>query len=143
MWIWFALAAVALIGEVATGTFYLLLVALGIAAGGVAAMLGWTLQWQLVAAIVVALAGLFVLRAVGVLKKRGVHTGRNVDANLDIGQTVEVEHWSADRAARVFYRGANWQAQLAEGESLEPGTFVINEIKGTRLILVPKRRSSP
>ena len=37
MWIWLGLAALALIGELATGTFYLLLVALGLAGGGVAA----------------------------------------------------------------------------------------------------------
>lgn len=47
MWIWFGLAAVALIGEVGSGTFYLLLVALGLAAGGIAAWLGrtWHGNW--------------------------------------------------------------------------------------------------
>ena len=46
MWIWLGLAALALIGELATGTFYLLLVALGLAGGGVAAWLNAGLEWQ-------------------------------------------------------------------------------------------------
>jgi len=58
MWYWFGLAAIALMGEVASGTFYLLLVALGLAAGGVAAALGASLAWQLVACGAAALAGL-------------------------------------------------------------------------------------
>lgn len=91
MWIWFGLAAVALIGEVGSGTFYLLLVALGLAAGGIAAWLGADLAWQLVACGLVALLGLLALRRTGVLKKREVNAARNADVNLDIGQSVMVD----------------------------------------------------
>jgi len=38
-WVWFGLMALALIGEVMTGTFYLLMVAVGFAVAGIAA---WT-----------------------------------------------------------------------------------------------------
>lgn len=68
MWIWLGLAALALIGELATGTFYLLLVALGLAAGGIAAWLLAGLEWQLVACGAVLLLGLLVLRKTRVLK---------------------------------------------------------------------------
>lgn len=101
MWIWFGLAAVALIGEVSSGTFYLLLVALGLVAGGIAAWLAVGFEWQLVACAVVALLGLLVLRRTGILKKREIHAGRNADVNMDIGQTVQVDAWSEAGTTRV------------------------------------------
>ncbi|SAI02116.1 membrane protein [Bordetella ansorpii] len=139
MWVWFGLAAIALIGEVMTGTFYLLLVALGLAAAGIVAALDMALQWQLVTCGVVALAGLAVLRGTGVLKKREIDASRNANVNLDIGQAVQVEEWSATGSARVWYRGAHWQAELAAGEVAAPGTHVITEVRGTRLVLSGKR----
>lgn len=138
MWIWFGLAVAALIGEVASGTFYLLLVALGLASAGVTAWLGAGVQWQLVMCAVVGLAGLFVLRRTGVLKKREVNAASNSDVHLDIGQTVDVEAWADSGLTRVWYRGAQWQAELAAGQSRAPGLHQISEIRGTRLVLTPK-----
>lgn len=138
MWIWFGLAFVALIGEIASGTFYLLLVALGLAAGGVAAWLAVDFQWQLVLCAAIALAGLFVLRRTGVLKKREVDATRNADVHLDIGQVVDVESWPDNGVARVWYRGAHWQAELAAGQTPAPGAHVISEMRGTRLVLTRK-----
>lgn len=139
MWAWFGLAALALIGEVATGTFYLLLVALGLAAGGVAAWFSLAVQWQLLICGAVALVCLIVLRKTGVLKKREIDAQRNADVNLDIGQAVEVSEWPAGGVARVWYRGAQWQAELAAGETAQPGTHIITEVRGNRLVLARRR----
>jgi membrane protein implicated in regulation of membrane protease activity len=138
MWIWLGLAALALIGELATGTFYLLLVALGLAAGGVAAWFGAGIEWELVACGVVLLLGLLVLRKTRVLKKREVDSARNADVNLDIGQTVSVEAWSENGTARVWYRGAHWQAELARGQAPLAGEQTITEMRGSILVLTPK-----
>ncbi|EJO32679.1 NfeD family protein [Achromobacter marplatensis] len=138
MWIWLGLAALALIGELATGTFYLLLVALGLAAGGVAAWLTAGLEWQLVACGVVLLLGLLLLRKTRVLKKREVNSARNADVNLDIGQTVTVEAWSEQGTARVWYRGAHWQAELARGQAQRAGEHIITELRGSTLVLTPR-----
>lgn len=143
MWFWFGLAAIALISEVASGTFYLLLVALGLVAGGLAAWLGASLQWQLVACGFMALVGLLGLRRLGVLKKREINSARNVDVNLDIGQSVQVEDWSEAGMAQVWYRGARWQAELAAGQACQPGAYIITEIRGTRLVLAPKEAPDP
>ncbi|TAM89151.1 MAG: NfeD family protein [Candidimonas sp.] len=137
MWFWFGFAVLALIGEVMTGTFYLLLFAVGLIAAGVAALLGGALAWQIVAVAVVTLLGLLILRRTGVLKKREVDANRNVDVNLDIGQTVEVEAWSENDMARVWYRGAYWQAARAPGTGRQPGTYRIVEIRGSTLYLEP------
>ncbi|WP_343737911.1 NfeD family protein [Achromobacter sp.] len=142
MWIWLGLAALALIGELATGTFYLLLVALGLAAGGIAAWLNAGLQWELVACGVVLLLGLVVLRKTRVLKKREVNSARNADVILDIGQTVTVEAWSDSGSTRVWHRGAHWQAELAKGHAAQPGEHTITELRGSILVLTPKRGGS-
>lgn len=138
MWIWFGLAVLALIGEVVSGTFYLLIVGVAFALAGVAAGLSLGVEWQLVVCAAVALLSLLVLRRTGVLKKREVNSAKNADVNLDIGQTVEVETWSDLGLTRVKYRGASWQAELASGQVKEPGFFKIVEIRGTRLILARK-----
>jgi len=90
----------------------------------------------------VALVGLLVLRLTGVLKKREVDASRNTDVNLDIGQAVQVTSWSDDRTARVWYRGAHWQADLVPNAPALPGTYTISAITGARLLLAPSRSTS-
>ncbi|MFC4274219.1 NfeD family protein [Achromobacter aloeverae] len=138
MWIWFGLAVLALIGEIASGTFYLLLVAVGLAAGGLAATAGLNLEAQLVICSIVALAGLYVLRRTGVLKKREVDAARNADVNLDIGQVVRVDAWEEGGISRVQYRGASWRVELAPGNLPASGEFVITAIRGSSLIVAPR-----
>src|SRR3546814_1819621 len=140
MWFWFGFAVLALIGEVMTGTFYLLLFALGLAAAGITALAGGVLAWQIVTVSVVTAAGLLVLRRTGVLKKSEINAARNADVNLDIGQIVDVASWSGNGVARVWYRGAHWQAVPAGGAagvSPRPGSHRIVEIQGSTLFLEP------
>jgi len=139
MWYWFGLAALALIGEaVSGGAFYLLLVALGMLGGGLVAALDFALVWQLAACAASALLGLLALRRTGVLKKREINAARNADVNLDIGQIVQIDAWTPAGAARVWYRGAHWQAGIAPGAACKPGPHIITEIRGTRLIVTPR-----
>jgi membrane protein implicated in regulation of membrane protease activity len=109
-----------------------------LAAGGVAAWLSAGLEWQLVACGVVLLLGLLLLRKTRVLKKREVNSARNADVNLDIGQTVSVEAWSEQGTARVWYRGAHWQAELARGQAPRAGEHIITELRGSTLVLTPR-----
>ena len=138
MWIWFGLAALALIGEVSSGTFYLLLVALGLTAAGFTAWFSFGFEWQLLVCVVVALGGLVILRKTKVLKKREINAARNVDVHMDIGQTVMVDAWSEQRLASVQYRGAQWQAELAQGYPRQSGPHTIIEVRGTRFIVAPQ-----
>jgi membrane protein implicated in regulation of membrane protease activity len=138
MWIWFGLAVLALIGEVATGTFYLLLVATGLAAGGLATVGGIGIEGQLAICGGVVIAGLLILRATGVLKKREVDAARNADVNLDIGQVVTVDNWTGARTARVSYRGASWDVILAAGCDPVAGEQIIMEVRGSQLIVKPR-----
>ena len=60
--VWFVAAFVLLIAELLTGTFYLLMVALGFAAGGFAALSGASGPLQLTIGAAIGVAATMVLR---------------------------------------------------------------------------------
>jgi membrane protein implicated in regulation of membrane protease activity len=138
MWFWFGIAALALIGEVLSGTFYLLLIAVGFAAAGFAAAMGTGLAVQIAVVAVITGLGLIVLRKTRFLKKREINAARNRDVVLDIGQTIMVTTWSDGNRAKIRYRGATWDARLAKGATPKPGPHKIVEMDGTVLILEPE-----
>ncbi|OGB23480.1 MAG: NfeD family protein [Burkholderiales bacterium RIFCSPLOWO2_02_FULL_57_36] len=137
--IWFVLAAVLVILEMATGTFYLLMLGVALAAGGIAAWSGFSAEWQLLVAAVVGAAAIFGLRKSRFGKARKIDTAKDPNVNLDVGQTVAIEEWTSipDGActARVMYRGALWNIELAPGSFARPGSFIIREVRGNRLIV--------
>jgi membrane protein implicated in regulation of membrane protease activity len=132
---WLVAAGATVILELFSGTFYLLMIAIGLAAGSAVALLGGGPPLQTLAAAVVGLIATAVLRRsrYGRPEARG-DAARDPNVNLDIGQTVTVPQWQ-DGAARVMYRGALWDVELAPGESPAPGQFIIREIRGSRLIV--------
>ncbi|MBK4734554.1 NfeD family protein [Noviherbaspirillum pedocola] len=129
--VWIALAAALVILEIFSGTFYLLMVALGALAGAAAAWAGAGMEAQLVLAGLVGSAATLLLHR---MRRGRPRPDRNPDLNLDIGQTVDVSHWQAG-VARVSYRGALWDVELASGAEARPGRFVIREVHGSRLVV--------
>lgn len=137
--VWFVLAGVVVILEIFTGTFYLLMIALGLLAGGIAALAG-TADWiQLTAAAVVGVAATYALRRKRIGIAPTVDAARDPNVNLDIGQSIAIESWRQPEggipSARATYRGAMWDVELASGAVARPGTFVIVEIRGNRLVV--------
>jgi len=135
-WIWWMVLAFGLlILELLTGTFYLLVIAVAIAAGGLANLAGAPFTLQLVVAAVIGLAGSLWLR-----RSRLGRLASESDAlqNLDIGQAVRIDSWGADNTARAHYRGAEWDVLLAPGETPTPGDFVIRSVQGSRLVVARK-----
>lgn len=137
--IWFVLAAVMVILEMATGTFYLLMLGIGLAAGGLAGLLGAGLAWQFLAAAVVGAIVIFMLRKSRFGKMRKTDTAGDPNVNLDVGQTLAIEEWitipDGVSKARSMYRGALWDIELAQGSAAQPGSFIIREVRGNRLIV--------
>ena len=136
---WWMVAALAVAAELVTGTFYLLMLALGLAAAALAAHLQASLTLQLLAAALVGggAVALWTLR-------RSRHeplqapAGANPDVNPDIGQRVHVLRWAADGSARVNYRGAAWSARWQDGPATlpaTPGDYVIRAVEGSQLLL--------
>lgn len=138
MWFWFGVAAVFLLLEMATGTFYLLLVALGLVASGIAAYADLSLTWQIISGLVVSLIGLIVLHRYR-QSKGHVPTQSNPDVVQDIGQSVTVNAWDENGQASVFYRGASWSARIDVDQPAQPGEHYIQAVQGLTLILRPGR----
>jgi membrane protein implicated in regulation of membrane protease activity len=126
---------VLLILEIFTGTFYLLMIAIGCGAGGLAAWFGVPMAPQLVIAAAISLIATLILRRSKLGKSNNVDSARDRNVNLDIGESVMVPSWNAGGVARVMYRGAMWDVELAPGQSADPGVYSINEIRGSRLIV--------
>ena len=139
--LWWVLAGLLVAAELLSGTFYLLMLALGAAAAAVAAHVGAGLSTQLVAAAIVgggATAAWHLKRA---REPRSAPAASNADVNLDIGQTVIVEAWDALGQASVRHRGASWTARHAAPGEPHPGPHLIVAVHGNRLDLAPQDRS--
>jgi membrane protein implicated in regulation of membrane protease activity len=133
---WWVATGVLVVLELLTGTFYLLMIAFGMAAGGLAHWGGLELPWQFLIAALVALAGLYIVRRTRLGGGRRSVRG-NRDVNLDIGALLEVEQWKEGRA-RVMYRGAQWDVVLMPGQSEQARWYEIHEFDGNSLILKAK-----
>ena len=127
---WFLLALVLIGLEMATGTFYLLVVAIAMGLGGAAALLGMGLAAQLAVAALAGVVGIVLLR-----RWKGGSSTDAASESLDTGQPVKVLTWREDGTARVFYRGAEWDAELESVDSGREGTLYIRAMRGSVLIL--------
>ncbi|HZW14347.1 MAG TPA: NfeD family protein [Noviherbaspirillum sp.] len=136
---WFGLAGLLVVLEMFTGTFYLLMIGLGFAAGGLAALGGASVAVQLLAAGAIGVIATYGLRRSRWGKNPRPDAASDPNVNLDIGQVLNVDAWSGDegeaRTTRAMYRGALWDVELAQGGIARAGTFVIREVRGSRLIV--------
>ncbi len=136
-WIWWMVLAFGLlILELLTGTFYLLVIAVALAAAGLADLAGAPFTMQLVVAAAIGLGGALWLRRSRFGRQKN---GSDALQNLDVGQVVRVSSWSAENTARTSYRGAEWDVMLAPGEAAVPGEFVIQSVQGSRLVVAARK----
>ena len=135
---WWLAAGLLVAVELATGTFYLLMVAIGLASAAIAAHLGSELSSQIVVAAVVGLGAVLALYV-----RRKQFAGAKAEANnlasdLDAGQTVDIQPYQlTPLGATVLYRGAQWVAQSNQGVPLTTGPHRIVKVDGSRLLLEP------
>ncbi|MFN7835254.1 MAG: NfeD family protein [Burkholderiaceae bacterium] len=129
---WWLLAGILVAVELASGTFYLLMLAVGAAAGALVAMLTDDLVVQTLVAGTVGLAACLAW-------KFFVGHGRKPAAQIsfDIGQTVDVDVWRGDGTADVKYRGAPWRAVSIDAVP-QTGCHIIAQVDGARLKLTKK-----
>ena len=141
--VWFVLASALIVAELFTGTFYLLMISLGFAVGGLAALAGADLTLQLIVGAAVGIAATVILSRThwGRMRRPG-DALRNPDVFLDIGQTVYVNEWKQGRT-RLDYRGARWDAVLETGADPVSGDMVIRAVYGSTLVLAPARPREP
>jgi len=134
---WWVLAGVTIAAELATGTFYLLMVALGLAAAAIAAHLGLSTSLQITTAAVVGGGATAFWHWRRMQHPRSAPVAENRDVNLDIGERVNVTSWATDRTAKVSYRGSTWTARLQPGVPMTSGEHVVKAVEGNWLVLAP------
>jgi membrane protein implicated in regulation of membrane protease activity len=133
-WVWW-IAAAALVGaEMLTGTFYLLVIGVALACGGIAAWLDAGVPVQWLTAGVLGVIGTVALQR----WKRG-HAASARQPAFDVGQMVRVQSWGPDGTARVNYRGTTWDAELAAPDTPQAETMYIAATRGSVLILSDRR----
>jgi len=131
---WLVAAGVLIVAELFTGTFYLLMIAIGLSAGALAALLGATGAIQTFVAAAVGLVATAILHRSRFGRPARSDATKDGNVNLDIGQRVAVDAWQNGRA-RVMYRGALWDVELGPGALPEAGDYRIVEVQGNRLIV--------
>ncbi len=129
--IWLVAALVLVGAEMLTGTFYLLVIAVGGATGGAAAWLGAGVTTQFIVASVVGLVGVALLN-----RWKSVQPSRETtEQSLDVGASVHVESWNEDGSARVLYRGTQWNARLVSAATPRTNPMYIHATEGSTLLI--------
>jgi membrane protein implicated in regulation of membrane protease activity len=136
--VWWLLAGLAIVAELLSGTFYLLMLALGLAAAALSAHAGAGLTLQVVTAALVGGGAVLVWGRHRANRAPEPPAAQNPAVNLDIGQTVQVDRWLPDGSAHVHYRGTDWTARPAPGSTVPaPGPHRIVAVEGSILIVQP------
>lgn len=133
---WFLLALLLLALEMVTGTLYMLVLAVAMAAAGLAAFLSAGRASQFLLCALCVVVGTLWLR--WWKDRRATAVQRD---NLDVGQAVQVLTWFDNGGARVAYRGTEWDAE-AESETMpRQAPLFIKEMRGSSLILTHRKPS--
>jgi membrane protein implicated in regulation of membrane protease activity len=141
---WMIAAGVLVVLEMFTGTFYLLMIGLGLGAAGLAALVGASGPIQMMVAAFVGVIATYLLRKSRFGRTSRTEAAKDPNVNMDIGQTVRIDAWNETgegmHMTRTKYRGADWDVELLPGADPRPGTFVIREVRGNRLIVSDQRQ---
>jgi membrane protein implicated in regulation of membrane protease activity len=133
--LWWLLAGGMIALELLTGTFYLLMLSLGVAGAAIAAHLGASVTVQLVVAALLGGGCVLAWRSYKKHQPPVLPAGANRDVNLDIGEILHIEAWNDDGTSTAHYRGANWSVTLRTGTASSPGLHRIVEVIGSRLVV--------
>ena len=117
---WLIAGFILVIAELATGTFYLLVLGVAAFAGAGVAYAGGALVWQSLVSAAVAVAGVVWVHQ---SRKRTVASPM---PGLDVGHPAAFDSWvnKGTGHARVKYRDALWDAHVAGDASGEPGEIL-------------------
>ena len=135
--IWWILTGSLIIVELLTGTFYLLMLAIGAAAGALAGHMGLGLSAQMTVAAAVAATLVPVWHIYR--RRQPLPDPQEVlrSMHMDVGAVVQIDEWQPDGSASVKYRGAQWNAVLRPGQAAIAGLYRIAEMEGSSLVVEP------
>ena len=139
--LWWVIAGLLVAAELLSGTFYLLMMAIGAVAGALAAHAGMGVSAQVVTAALLGGGATALWHFKRFSQPRSAPAQSNPDVLLDIGQTLQVDAWQPDGTARVHYRGAAWSVRFAGPGTPAPGAHRIVAIQGSQLSVAPAPQS--
>jgi len=132
--LWWIIAGVLVLAELLSGSFYLLMLALGAVLGALSAHAGFDPVAQSVIAALCSSAFVFACyllrRRVGDQRAAGDRS-----LHLDVGETLQIDGWSRDGSATVRYRGAQWTVLAPPGPEPSPGLHRVTGVVGNRLLV--------
>jgi membrane protein implicated in regulation of membrane protease activity len=137
--IWVVAAAVLGVAEVLTATLGLGLVAVGALAAALTSALGGDAVLQLAAFVVVSLAGIVLIRPIGLRRLRRRPLLRTGTAAL-VGKTGYVLADVTPHAGRINIGGEEWSARPFDEISVIPSgsTVDVLQIKGATALVHPR-----
>lgn len=135
---WFTIAALLGVGELLSMDFVLLMVAVGLTAGGVAALLSATVPLQILVAVVISMGTLVFVRP-SIVRK--LHHGPELTtghANL-VGKSAMVIEEITSQAGQVKLAGEVWTARPYDDSLVIPAgsTVDVFEIRGATAVVFP------
>ena len=133
--LWWLITGSIVAVELLTGTFYLLMVAIGLACAALCAHLGASVVVQIVVAAVVGGGAVVAWHLKQTRSQAEPPAQANPNVNLDIGEVVLITAWNLDGTADVQYRGARWTAVHRAGVSPSTGPHRVAEMVGNRLLV--------
>ncbi len=132
---WWLLAGACIVLELVTGTFYLLMLALGFVAAALLTYVGVSMTGQIAGAAIVGGGAVALWYVVRSRKPARVAAESNPDVNLDIGETFMVDAWNPDGTASVHYRGTRWTVAQRSPAPPEVGLYRVVAVVGNRLMV--------
>ena len=135
--LWWIVAGFFVSLELLTGSFYLLMLALGAFAAAVIATLGGDHATQVATSALVGGGAVYLWHRK--LLRRGMlpvddYTSTGL-GSLDVGEHVTVSNWHPDGTARVHYRGSDWMARYHGAHVPASGPHRIRAIESNYLVL--------
>jgi membrane protein implicated in regulation of membrane protease activity len=135
---WFGAAALLAVAELLSMDFVLLMLALGLAGGGVADLLGAPLALQILVAVIVAMGTLVFVRPSVV---RRLHHGPELTTGHAalVGRSAIVTAEITAHAGLVKLAGETWTARPFDDSMVIPegSTVDVFEIKGATAVVYP------
>ena len=128
--LWLIVGIMLIVAELLTGTFYLLFLGIAALVGAAAAFLGAPFWLQTVVTAVCSVAGVMWVQR----HRRSL--AQTPMRPVDYAQPVSFQSWidQASRVARVKYRDADWDAQVAGECRGEAGEILyITQVDGNML----------
>ena len=135
-WIWMALAAVFVVGEMFTAGFFLLWFGVGAAAAGLLALLGLSFSWQLGAFVVVSAVMLGASRRFADRFSKKQPPGIGADRLIGLKGLVLEEIDNSVNTGQVRLQKEEWRADSDGDEVIPVGARIeVVRLDGTHLVV--------